>query len=84
MMANVVKLQMIGNSIRATIPKEIVDDLSLKKGEDMIVTTIDDSIVLKREKHTSGKPSKFYGSLKKKTGEVTHWPTPKEIKAIWE
>ena len=85
MMATTVKLQKIGNSIRATIPKDIVENLSLRQGEDMIVAVLDDSIVLKRtNKHHPDKPSQFYGILKEKTGKVEHWPTPNEIKSIWE
>ena len=84
-MATTVKLQKIGNSIRATIPKEIVENLSLKQGEDMTVAVENDSILLKRaNKRRTDKPSQFYGILKGKTGKVDHWPTPEEIKSIWE
>ncbi len=84
-MATVVKLQKIGNSIRATIPKEVVDSLSLRQGDDMIVVAVDDSVVLKRRKRPrTDKPAQFFGILKERTGKVRHWPTPKEIKNIWE
>jgi len=84
-MATTVRLQKIGNSIRATIPKDVVEDLSLSQGEDMIVAVVDDSILLKRKsKHRTDKPAKFYGALREKTGKVEHWPTPGEIKRIWE
>ena len=79
-MATTVKLQKIGNSIRATIPKEIVENLSLKQGEDMSVTVVDESIVLKRgTKRRTDNPAQFYGILKEKTGKVEHWPTSEEI-----
>lgn len=85
-MATTVKLQKIGNSIRATIPKDIVEDLSLRQGDDMIVAAVDDdSILLKRRsKRQTDNPSRFYGMLREKTGKVEHWPTPEEIKSIWE
>jgi AbrB family looped-hinge helix DNA binding protein len=82
-----VKLQRIGNSIRATIPKEIVDDLSLKEGEDVIVTEVDETILIKRKNKAgtmSNTPSQFFGILKSKTGKVQHWPSPEEIKSIWD
>jgi antitoxin component of MazEF toxin-antitoxin module len=83
-MASSVKLQKIGNSIRATIPKNIVDDLSLKQGEDMIVSVIDNSILLKKKpKIKTDSSARFYGILKEKTGEVDYWPTPEDIKSIW-
>ncbi len=84
-MASTVKLQKIGNSIRATIPKEVVDSLSLRQGQDMIVLTVDDSVVLKRRNRAADdKPGKFYGILKERTGKVEHWPSAAEIKRIWE
>ena len=84
-MATTVKLQKIGNSIRATIPKGVVEALSLHQGDDVMVSTVDDSILLKRKsKQLSDRPARFYGILKDKTGKVEHWPTPEEIKSIWE
>jgi AbrB family looped-hinge helix DNA binding protein len=85
-MAITVKLQKIGNSIRATIPKEIVDDLSLKEGEDMIVAEVEETILIRRKRRTAANssPSQFFGRLKRKTGEVRHWPSPEEIKSIWD
>jgi len=85
-MATTVKLQKIGNSIRATIPKDIVENLSLKRGDDMIVAVVDDSILLKRgnRRRANDKPAQFYGILKGKTGKVKNWPTSEEIKSIWE
>ncbi len=84
-MATTVKLQKIGNSIRATIPKEIVDDLSLKEGEDVIVAEVDETILIRRKRGTgtNDSQSQFFGRLKRKTGEVEHWPSPEEIKSIW-
>jgi antitoxin component of MazEF toxin-antitoxin module len=81
-MAKVVKLQRVGNSIRATIPREVVDNLSLKEGEEVIVDTKDD-VVLIRKKSRHG-IAKFYGILDRKISEVKHWPSPEEIKNIWE
>jgi len=85
-MATIVKLQKIGNSVRATIPKDILDELSLVQGQDMVVSIgSDDTILLKRRyRHRSDTPARFYGVLKNKTGRVEHWPTPEEIKSIWE
>lgn len=81
-----VKLQKIGNSIRATIPKNVVENLSLSQGQDMAVTVVDDYILLRKKEsnHKLKNPSQFYGILKDKTGPVEHWPTPEEIKSIWE
>ncbi|MDH2899927.1 MAG: AbrB/MazE/SpoVT family DNA-binding domain-containing protein [archaeon] len=80
-----VKLQKIGNSIRATIPKKIVEGLSLHQGEDMVVNVIDNSILLKKKsRRKTDKSSQFYGVLKEKKGPVDHWPSPEEIKSIWE
>jgi antitoxin component of MazEF toxin-antitoxin module len=86
-MTTVVKLQKIGNSVRATIPKEILDSLSLSKGEDVIVSLgNDDTILLKKKKGAkrNDTSARFYGILKERTGKVDHWPTPEEIKNIWE
>jgi AbrB family looped-hinge helix DNA binding protein len=85
-MATTVRLQKIGNSIRATIPKEIVDNLSLREGEDVVVSEVDDTVVITRSKkgRKSGGPSEFFGKLKAKTGKIEHWPTPEEIKSIWD
>jgi AbrB family looped-hinge helix DNA binding protein len=80
-MATTVKLQKIGNSIRATIPKEVAEELSLKPGEEMVVDTAGDALYLR--KRTSKRLSDLYGALAKKRGEVASWPTPDEIKAIW-
>ena len=81
-MATTVKLQKIGNSIRATIPKEIAEALSLKPGEEMVVDAVDDTVLLRKRR--AKKLSDLYGALKKREGEVEHWPTPEEIKSIWE
>ena len=80
-MAITVKLQKIGNSIRATIPKEVVDELVLRPGEEMVVVTTGDALLLRRRK--AKRFSDLYGVLDKKRGEVTSWPTAEEIKAIW-
>lgn len=81
-MTAIVKLQRIGNSIRATIPKEVAEALSLRPGENMIVSTVDDSILLKKRRTKN--IAEFYGALKDRIGKVERWPTPEEIKSIWE
>jgi AbrB family looped-hinge helix DNA binding protein len=81
-MTATVKLQRIGNSIRATIPKGVADALALKPGEMMLVDTVDDTVVLKKRR--AKKISDFYGTLKESEGRVALWPTPEEIKAFWE
>ncbi len=81
-MARVIKLQRVGNSIRATIPREVADSLSLTEGEEVIIDTKDDAVII--EKKGKRSIAQFYGILDRKTGEVEHWPTPEEIKSIWE
>lgn len=81
-MTTVVKLQRIGNSIRATIPKEVAEELSLRPGEDMVVSTVDDAVLLKKRRVKG--VAEFYGMLKERSGKVEHWPTPEEIKGIWD
>lgn len=85
-MATVIKLAKVGNSIRATIPKEVLEKFSLSRGEVLVVSIgNDDTILLRmRGKRRADTPSRFYGALEEKTGSVEHWPTPEEIKAIWE
>ncbi len=82
-MGTIVKLQKIGNSIRATIPREVLKELSLRQGEEVLVTVLGDVIVLKK-KQQARDLTRFYGILEKKTGKVERWPSPQEIKAIWE
>jgi antitoxin component of MazEF toxin-antitoxin module len=88
MSTTTIKLQKIGNSIRATIPKEIVEGLSLHQGDDMVLGIVDRSILLKKKGKNANRGkenlSRFYGILKEKTGPVTKWPSPEEIKSIWE
>jgi len=69
-----------------TIPKEIVDNLSLGEGEDLDVTEVDETIVIRRSKKggKSDRSSRFFGKLKARTGKVEHWPTPEEVKSIWD
>lgn len=80
-MASTVKLQKIGNSIRATIPKEVVEELSLEAGQEMTINTIEDTLLLK--KRSRRKLSDLYGRLRLDKGKVKDWPTPEEIKSIW-
>jgi AbrB family looped-hinge helix DNA binding protein len=79
--ATKVKLQRVGNSLRATIPKEIADKLSLKHGDIVNVRSHDGLIEIEKVKNNSG-TAKFYGALKVK--DVKNWPTTQEIKNIWE
>jgi len=81
-MATTVKLQKIGNSIRATIPKEVADSLGLKPGEEMVIDAVENTVLLK--KRGSKDLSDLYGVLRKAEGRVKHWPAPEEIKDIWE
>lgn len=43
-----VKLAKIGNSMRVTIPKEIVDVLKLKEGDEVRIDLKDGNIVIKK------------------------------------
>lgn len=81
-MATTVKLQKIGNSIRATIPKEVAESLGLKPGEEMIIDAGDHTVLLRKRGKRS--VSDLYGALRRAEGKVEHWPTPEEIKDIWE
>ena len=81
-MTTTVKLQKIGNSIRATIPKEVAEELALKPGEEMVVDTSGDALLLRRRR--AKRLSDLFGALDQKKGKVVSWPTPEEIKAIWE
>jgi len=80
-MATTVKLQKIGNSIRATIPREVAESLDLKPGEEMVIDATDGTVLFKKKRERS--VSDLYGALKKNRGRVKHWPTPDEIKNIW-
>jgi antitoxin component of MazEF toxin-antitoxin module len=80
-MATRVKLQKIGNSLRATIPRDVAEALALKPGEEMVVDAVDDTVLLKRA--GVRKLSDLYGSLSTREGRVKHWPSPEEIKSIW-
>ena len=80
-MATRVKLQKIGNSIRATIPRNVAEALALKPGEEMVVDAVDDTVLLKRARVK--KLSDLYGILAGREGRVKRWPSPEEIKSIW-
>jgi putative addiction module antidote len=43
-----VKVAKIGNSLRATIPKPIVDGIGLKKGDTLILTVSDSEIKIRK------------------------------------
>ena len=81
-----VRLQKVGNSLRATIPKEVADILSLKDGDMVNIMTTDDDdggkIVIEKIEDDVPTMAKFYGALKVK--EIDKWPSPEEIKSIWE
>ena len=86
MSAPEVKLQKIGNSIRATIPKKVAKAASLEEGDIVSVRVEKDTVILekKRANRKNQEMARFYGALKEKTGEVTEWPSAEEIKSIWE
>jgi AbrB family looped-hinge helix DNA binding protein len=44
------KLRKIGNSLLITIPSQVVDDLKLKAGDDMLLDVKDSTIVIRRKK----------------------------------
>jgi len=44
------KLRKIGNSLLITIPSQIVDDLKLKAGDDMLLDVKDSTIVVRKRK----------------------------------
>jgi putative addiction module antidote len=44
------KLTKIGNSLRITIPKPIVDGLGLKEGDVLVLTTTDSQIKISKAK----------------------------------
>ena len=85
MSAPEVKLQRIGNSIRATIPKKVAKAASLEEGDIVSVRVEKGTVVLekKRIRMKNQEMARFYGALKEKTGEVTEWPSSEEIKSIW-
>jgi len=45
-----VKAVKIGNSIRMTIPKEIVEYLEIKEGDILLVSVTDKQIIVKKKK----------------------------------
>lgn len=92
-----VRLQKVGNSLRATIPKELAEILSLKAGDTVNIMATDDGddddnrtrkkIVIEKIEGDDNDDgalamAKFYGMLKVK--ETRKWPGPQEIKSIWE
>lgn len=83
--ARKVRLQKVGNSLRATIPKDVADLLSLKDGDTVNIMTAEDDerkIVIEKVEDNVPTMAKFYGMLKVK--ETGKWPSPEEIKSIWE
>jgi AbrB family looped-hinge helix DNA binding protein len=44
------RLRKIGNSLLITIPSQVVDDLKLKAGDDMLLDVKDSSIVIRKKK----------------------------------
>jgi antitoxin component of MazEF toxin-antitoxin module len=43
------KLRKIGNSLLITIPSQVVDDLKLKAGDDMLLDVKDTTIVVRKK-----------------------------------
>jgi antitoxin component of MazEF toxin-antitoxin module len=76
-----VKLQKIGNSLRATIPKEIADELELENGQSLSVRTNHGAIILQKAEEERS-ISDMYGIIRT-TKKVKKWPTPAEMKDIW-
>ncbi len=75
-----VKLQKIGNSLRATIPREVADELDLRRGQSLLIETRDGKIVMRKEGERD--MSRFYGALRIGR-KIRKWPTPSEMKDIW-
>ena len=75
-----VKLQKIGNGLRATIPKEVAEELDLRQGQNLLIDARDGKIVMRKEGERD--MSQFYGALHIGR-KVRKWPTPSEIKDIW-
>jgi antitoxin component of MazEF toxin-antitoxin module len=44
------KLRRIGNSLMISIPSQVVKDLKLKAGDDMLLDITDSTILVKKEK----------------------------------
>jgi AbrB family looped-hinge helix DNA binding protein len=44
------RLRKIGNSLLITIPSQVVDDLKLKAGDDMLLDVKDSTIVVRKKK----------------------------------
>ena len=44
------KLRKIGNSLLITIPSQVIDDLKLKAGDDMLLDVKDSTIVVRKKK----------------------------------
>ena len=44
------KLRRVGNSLMIAIPSQIVNDLKLKAGDDMLLDIIDSTISVKKER----------------------------------
>jgi antitoxin component of MazEF toxin-antitoxin module len=42
------KLRKIGNSLMVTIPSQVIDDLKLKAGDDMLLDVKDSRIVIRK------------------------------------
>jgi antitoxin component of MazEF toxin-antitoxin module len=43
------KLRKIGNSLMVAIPSQVIDDLKLKTGDDMLLDVKDSKIVIRKE-----------------------------------
>lgn len=49
------KLRKVGNSLMIAIPSQIVKDLKLKAGDDMLFDIIDSTISVKKSRRKGGK-----------------------------
>jgi antitoxin component of MazEF toxin-antitoxin module len=82
-----VKLQENGNSMRATIPKQVVEELSISQGQDMSVAVVDNnSILIRKRKSRAGKekvrvPPASMEYSKKRRARWNNGPLQKKSKA---
>ena len=79
-METLVKLQKVGNSLRATIPKEVANALSLGRGDELVIDLEDDTVVLRKK--GKRKVAEFYGALNERTGEVRYPLVPQVFRIV--
>ena len=68
---------------RVVIPKEIRDNMQLKEGIILKVEKRDKEIIIRPARKTKKSIKEFYAQDPERTGDIK-WPTPEEIKNIWE